>query len=160
MFGQDLIDAVERELDTSRDRKDSNPKDAIGSDKLPLHLWPATATALGCLGMLEGRNKYGRNNFRTIGVRATIYVDACKRHLDAWMEGEERSSDSGNHHLANALACLAIIVDAMAAGKLNDDRNYPGGYREWIEKLTPEVKRLKEVYKNKDPKHYTIQDTP
>ena len=26
--------------------KDTNPKDLIGSDKLPLHLWPSTATAL------------------------------------------------------------------------------------------------------------------
>jgi hypothetical protein len=138
--------------------KPTNPKDDLGSDRLPLHLWPAAATALGCLGMEEGMLKYGRNNFRAIGVRATIYADACKRHIDAWMEGEDRAPDSGNHHLTNALACLAIIVDAMAAGKLTDDRNYPGGYREWIDKLTPEVKQLKEIFKNKDPKHYTIKD--
>ena len=36
------------------DGKPTNPKDAIGSDKLPLHLWPSTATALGCLGLLDG----------------------------------------------------------------------------------------------------------
>lgn len=65
-----------------------NPKDAIASTKLPLHLWPATATAMGCLGMLVGRQVYGRENFRTLGALASVYVDACKRHLDAWMEGK------------------------------------------------------------------------
>lgn len=139
-------------------RKPTNPKDAIGSDKLPLHLWPETATALGCLGLLDGALKYGRANFRAIGVRATIYVDACKRHLNAWLEGEDEDSDSGLPHLAHALACLAIIVDAKAAGKLNDDRQFPGGYRALVTELTPHVRRLKEIHREKSPKHYTIAE--
>lgn len=65
------------------DVKPTNPKDLIGSGKLPLHLWPTTATAMGCIGLLEGMLKYGRSNWREAGVRASIYVDACKRHLDA-----------------------------------------------------------------------------
>lgn len=138
--------------------KPTNPKDIIGSNKLPLHLWPTTATAMGCIGMLEGATKYGRSNFRAIGIRASIYIDACKRHLDAWMEGEENAPDSGVPHLANALSCLAIIVDAQAAGKLNDDRMVAGGYRDLVERLTPHVARLKELHKDKNPKHYTIKD--
>lgn len=137
--------------------KPSNPKDAIGSDKLPLHLWPTTATAMGCVGMMEGLSKYGRNNFREHGVRASVYVAACKRHLDAWFEGEDCAPDSGVPHLANALSCIAIIVDAKAAGKLNDDRNYRGeGYRALVEELTPHIRRLREIHKDKDPIHYTI----
>lgn len=135
----------------------SNPKDFIGSSKLPLHLWPTTATAMGCIALLEGASKYGRTNYRVHGVRASIYVDACKRHLDAWFEGEDLSPE-GIPHLANALACLAIIVDAQAAGKLTDDRNVQGGYRELVKYLTPFVNQLKETYKDKDPKHYTIKD--
>lgn len=135
----------------------SNPKDAIGSDKLPLHLWPTTATAMGCVGMMEGLSKYGRNSFREHGVRASVYVAACKRHLDAWFEGEDCAPDSGVPHLANALSCIAIIVDAGAAGKLNDDRNYRGeGYRALVEELTPHIRRLREMHKDKDPIHYTI----
>jgi hypothetical protein len=137
-----------------------NPKDAIGSQKLPLHLWPTTATAMGCIGCLEGVGKYGRTNWRKAGVRASIYVDACKRHLDAWFEGEEVAPDSGVPHLANALACLAIIVDAQAAGKLIDDRAFNGGgYRRLVEALTPHVARLKEMHADKNPKHYTIADS-
>jgi len=136
--------------------KPCNPKDAIGSGKIPMHLWPATATALGSLGLLDGMLKYGRSNFRAVGVRASIYYDAASRHLNAWFEGEAVDPDSGLPHLAHALACLAIIVDAEAAGKLNDDRMHPGGYRELINSLTPHVARLKAVHADKAPQHYTI----
>lgn len=138
--------------------KPSNPKDIVADGKLPLHLWPTTATAMGCLGLLDGAGKYGRSNFRAIGVKASVYVDACKRHLDAWFEGEEADPDSGLPHLAHALACLAIIVDAKAADKLNDDRMVAGGYRVLINELTPHVARLKALHADKSPKHYTISD--
>lgn len=138
--------------------KPTNPKDAIGSDKMPLHLWPATATAYGSLGMLDGALKYGRANFRAIGIRASIYKDAVTRHLDAWFDGEDNAPDSGLPHLAHALANLAIIVDAIEAGKFNDDRNIKGGYLETMAKLTPHVPRLKAMYADRAPHHYTIQE--
>lgn len=130
-----------------------NPKDVVGSDKLPLHLWPTTATAMGCIALLNGALKYGRSNWRAVGVRASIYVDACQRHLAAWFEGEE-ADEEGVPHLSAALACLAILVDCQAAGKLKDDRQFPGGHRELIDSLTPHVKRLKELHCGRSPKHY------
>jgi hypothetical protein len=139
--------------------KDTNPKDAIGSGKLPLHLWPATASALGSLGLLDGMLKYGRSNWRVAGVRASIYVDAAKRHLDKWFEGQDCDADSGLPHFAHALACLAILVDAEAAGKLNDDRMVAGGYLEMLEALTPHVARLKSMHSAKNPRHYSIADS-
>jgi 5'(3')-deoxyribonucleotidase len=138
--------------------KQSNPKDSIGSDKIPLHLWPETATVLGSLGMLDGALKYGRSNFRAIGVRYSIYLDAIRRHSSALLEGEDLDPDSQIHHLGHVLASAAILVDAMAADKLVDDRNYQGGYRSWIDKMTVHVKRLKDKHKDRNPKHYTIQD--
>lgn len=139
--------------------KATNPKDALSVDKLPLHLWPLTATVEGTLAMLEGALKYGRSNFRVIGVRASVYVDAALRHLNAWIEGEDRARDSDISHLGHALACIAILVDAREAGKLVDDRNYQGGYIGMVERLTPEVKRLREKYADKEPKHYTREDS-
>lgn len=138
--------------------KPTNPKDAIGSGKIPMHLWPNTASAMGSIGLLNGMLKYGRANFRAIGIRSSIYYDAARRHLDAWFEGEECDPDDGVPHLAAALACLAIIVDAQAAGKLNDDRQFAGGYRDLMEELTPHVGRLKDLHATKDPHHYTIAD--
>jgi hypothetical protein len=141
-----------------------NPKDAIGSLKLPLELWPAEATALGSLGMLEGCLKYGRNNFIAgNGVMASIYVAAAKRHIDAWFEGEENAPDTNSPHLGNALACLAILVKARAHGKLIDDRNYspaPGAYRRFVESITKQVATLKDLFKDKSPRHFTISDNP
>lgn len=141
----------------------TNPKDAIGSVKLPLHLWPAEASALGCLGMLEGRCKYGRNNYISgDGVIASIYIDAAKRHLDAWFAGEEFAPDTGTPHLANALATIAIVVKARAHGKLIDDRDYGGhqAYRALVEELTPHVPRIQALFAEKSAivKHYTIAD--
>lgn len=114
---------------------------------------------MGCIGLLEGALKYGRTNWRESGVRASIYVDACKRHLDAWFEGEDCAPDSGSPHLANALACLAIIVDAQAAGKLVDDRAYNGaGYRPFVDGLTEHVPRLRQLFAGHDPRQYSIGD--
>ena len=135
--------------------KDTNPKDAIANGKIPLHLWPATATAMGAIGLLDGRFKYGNANWREAGVRASVYVSACQRHLAAWYENEDNDPDSGLPHLGHALACLAILVDAQAADKLTDDRQYPGGYRKLIDELTPLVAMVNEKYKDKPaPRHY------
>jgi hypothetical protein len=140
------------------DVKQSNPKDALGAGRLPLHLWPAVATAEGSLALLDGALKYGRSNFRHVGVRASIYRDAAQRHLDAWFEGEDADPASGLSHLAHVLACVAILVDAGAAGKLHDDRMTPGGYRAAVDALTPHVARLKALHAGREPRHYTIAD--
>jgi hypothetical protein len=135
-----------------------NPKDVVGTNKLPLHLWPTTATAMGSVALLNGALKYGRSNWREVGIRASVYVDACQRHVAAWFEGEE-CDEEGVPHLAAALACLAIIVDCDAAGKLRDDRQVSGGHKELIAKLTPHVARLRSLHSQKSPKHYTIEDS-
>lgn len=140
------------------DTKPTNPKDAIGSSKLPLHLWPMTASAMGAIGLLNGALKYGRANWRVTGVRLSVYLDAIDRHKSAFAEGEDVDPDDGVPHLAAILASTAIIVDAMAAGKLIDDRHYPGGYRALANELTPHVERLKKHHAGRDPKHWTIAD--
>ncbi len=140
--------------------KPSNPKDLIGSDKLPLHLVPTTMIAMSCIAFLNGALKYGRANWRRAGVRSSIYVDAAKRHLDAWFEGEECDPDDGVPNLAVALACIGIIVDAQAADMLTDDRMVPGGWRPLLDDLTPHVKRLKALHADKSPRHWTIEDAP
>lgn len=138
--------------------KPSNPKDLIGSDKLPLHLWPETASIYGAAALLDGALKYGRSNWRAVGVRASIYYDALRRHTIKWFEGEDVDPDSGLPHLAHALACLAILIDAREAGMLTDDRQIPGGTVGALTRLTPEVARLKAKYAEQSPKHYTIDD--
>ncbi len=149
-------------MSDSTGKKDTNPKDSIGGNKLPLNLWPASATSYGCLGMLDGALKYGRDNFRAAGIRYSIYSNALRRHLDALDEGEwiDRIEDGGSGlpHLAHILATAAILAEGFTKGNITDDRKYPTNYRTLVDNLTPEVKRLKEKHAAMDPHHYTIHD--
>jgi len=138
--------------------KPTNPKDIVGTDKVPLHLWPGTASVLGAMALMDGAMKYGRTNWRVAGVRYSIYMDAAMRHMQKAFEGEDLDPDSGLPHEAHALACIAIIVDARYAGMLTDDRAYPGGFTAALEEMTPHVAAIRERYKDRDPKHYTIED--
>jgi len=58
-----------------------------------------------------------------------------------------------------ALANLAIIIEAAAAGTLVDDRMVEGGYFKLVDQLTPHVARLKALHADKHPHHYTITDS-
>lgn len=132
-----------------------NPKDLIGQTKVPLEIWPASATAMGAVGLYEGLSKYGRENYLATPVRASIYVAAAKRHIDAWFEGEDNSPE-GVPHLGNAIACLAILVDAGTHNTLVDDRRYTGpeAYRALLKQLTGVVEKLQKDHQDKAPKHY------
>jgi len=139
----DRMDSVLAALQRHIPLTTTNPKDSVGATKIPMHLWPETATVIGSLGLLDGALKYERNNWRAAGIRASIYVDALRRHLARWWEGEDLDPDSGLPHESHMLACLAILVDAKATGKLTDDRNQQGaGLFHTMEEMTPHVQRL------------------
>lgn len=114
----------------------ANPKDLVGSKKPDMSLVPPTATLYTALAMENGRQKYGKNNWRLKKVIASIYVAAAKRHIDAWLEGEEVAEDSGVPHLGHALATLAILVDAYEGGNMVDDRGLPGPFPAVLKKWT------------------------
>lgn len=99
-----------------------NPKDIFGDRKVSLSKLPAVAVAHGAHAMMDGAQKYGAYNWRDKAVISSIYVDAAKRHLDDWFEGQERAKDSEVHHLGHAIACCAILLDAQETGNLIDDR--------------------------------------
>lgn len=146
--------------DLAAGTKDTNPKDAIGSTKLPLHLVPPLTAAYASLAHLNGALKYGKANWRRAGVRASIYADAAKRHIDSWLEGEEVDPDDGVPHLSAVLACIGIILDSRACGKLTDDRPLKNpGYRAEVDQLTKHVKRLQELHAGRSPRHFTIADS-
>lgn len=133
-----------------------NPKQAFGDAKIPLHLFPPIGVALGCLGMLEGREKYGYVNFRAAPVEFMTYVSAIDRHLKALVEGEWLD-ENGKPHLSGILASAAIIGDAYYHGTLIDNRPITpnNGYLRAVEELTPIVAHLREKFKDRNPKHFT-----
>lgn len=114
-------------------RKDTNPKDAVGVRKAPLSCIPTNVLFEVGVGMLEGARKYGRHNWRVIGVRSSVYYDAAMRHLAQWWEGENIDADSGIHHVAKAIACLMVLRDAQIRKMCQDDRPPCSG--DWMEEL-------------------------
>jgi hypothetical protein len=83
---------------------------------------PVVALVEESLAYLEGALKYGACNWMTDGVRASVYVSACARHVFKWFFGQERDPVTGVHHLASARACLGILLDAEQRAVLRDDR--------------------------------------
>lgn len=124
-----------------------NPKDLLGAKKVPLSLVPSAAIAAEATAMYDGKLKYGAYNWRQKKVIASIYVEACKRHLDLFFEGQEIAEDSLVLHLGHARACLGILIDAMVTGNLVDDRPvvegstaryaaFMDGLSDWVVKRT------------------------
>ena len=138
--------------------KDTNPKDLIGQTKLPMHLVSGIVKAYQAVAHWLGNVKYGAWNYRAMGARASVYRAALDRHMDAWWEGEENDPVDGTPHLANALACINILIEAKEAGKLDDDRPPKSNYRAVVDRLTPLIPALAEKYKDMNPHHYRETD--
>lgn len=105
---------------------DNNPKTAVGAAKVPLHLVPPSAKHYLALALADGARKYGPYNWRNSKISVSVYVAAVQRHIDAFWDGEDCAEDSGVHHLAHAMACLALLLDAKGVEMLHDDRPAPG----------------------------------
>ena len=140
------------------DSKPTNPKDAIGSTKLPMGIVPASVIAYASLAWVEGKVKYGGVNWRDAGVKASIYLDALQRHYHKYNDGGQWADpETQVPHLASIIACAGIILDAHLAGKLTDDRpKSQPGLPALIDDLSKVVAHLKELHKDKAPHHFVI----
>ena len=113
-----------------------NPKALIGMTKPPMSAVPPVALIHLGQAMKDGRIKYGPMNWRETEVSSSVYYDALMRHVLAWWDGQDFAEDSGCHHLAHAMACCAIILDAAASKSLKDDRPPKGHVADLIKALT------------------------
>lgn len=129
------------------DKKPTNPKDALGIKKTPFSTIPGPVMAELGVAMLEGAMKYGKHNYRVIGVRASVYFDAVMRHMVCWHEGENIDPDSGLNHITKAIASLVVLRDAMIQGNWVDDRP-PASPQEWIKDFNERVLGLIHKYPN------------
>lgn len=132
--------------------KPTNPKDACGVLKAPLSYVSAPVLAELGVAMLEGGHKYGRHNYRTVGVRASIYYDAVMRHMMLWWEGEDIDPDSDVSHVTKAIASLTVLRDSMIRNNWVDDRP-PKVEAGWMNKLNAKVRELAEKYPDPVPSH-------
>lgn len=114
----------------------TNPKRAFGITKPSVQFIPPVAILEEATVMALGGEKYGPFNWQDSPVDASTYYSAAMRHLMQWFAGEDRDAQSGASHLAHVRACMGILIDAMASGKLIDDRPQCASATEAIERLT------------------------
>lgn len=112
-----------------------NPKDLVGRAKIDLSLFPPAGFIHGAHAFMDGARKYGPYNWREKRVSARVYLSAAMRHLNDFLDGEDRALDSEVNHLGHAIACCAIILDAFETGNLIDDRPVKGVAASLLEAL-------------------------
>lgn len=139
----------------------ANPKQIHGDKKIPMYLLPFSFAANVCVALYEGMTKYGLVNWRVAHVEAMTYASACKRHIDKWIGGQDHDPATKVRHLANAGACIAILIDAEVNGTLIDNRPLPikrSAVDKMVAELEETIAHLKVLHKDYDPKHYLITD--
>lgn len=118
----------------------ANPKDSAGRAKPPLRYVPPALELAVAEAMEYGAMRYGPFNWRDSGVSLMTYIEAAKRHLMCLQDGEDIDPQSGAHHAAHVAAGMAVVLDALSLGRLDDDRPAPGAAPDLIEEM-----RLKRV---------------
>lgn len=136
--------------------KETNPKDIVGTRKAPMSTVSGPVMAEVGVAMLEGACKYGRHNYRAVGVRASVYYDATQRHLISWWEGEDLDPDSELSHITKAITSLVVLRDAMINNKVTDDR--PPSCGDFYTELNKKAAAIIDKYEDKNPRHYTVRD--
>jgi hypothetical protein len=111
---------------------DNNPKTFWGVNKPSAHGLPPVAILEVGRVMAHGAAKYGLMNWRDQEISISTYYNAALRHLFAMWDGEWVDPESGCPHVAHVMAGMALMLDAKALGKLNDDRPTEGPSAEYI----------------------------
>lgn len=133
------------------EKKDTNPKDAVGIRKVPVSVIPANVVLEQGLALLEGACKYRRHNYRVAGVRASVYYDASMGHMMDWWEGQDLDPDSGLSHVAKAIASMIVLRDAMMREMWDDDRPPTNGIVGWKSRLNAQAAAILDRYPDRQP---------
>jgi hypothetical protein len=94
-------------------------KDDSGKPTFDLIPWDALASVSRVLEY--GSEKYGANNWEK-GTEWLRYWNATLRHLTSWLRGEDKDPETGESHLAHAIASLLILLAMVQRGLGKDNR--------------------------------------
>lgn len=90
--------------------------------KVPLAIVPSEWEEADARVLAFGGKKYKLWNW-TLGMPLSESISAAKRHISAFLRGEDNASDSGLSHLAHARTMLGIAMTNLEElGVLVDDR--------------------------------------
>lgn len=101
---------------------DGNPKTQFGIVKPGNWHTPTIPYYEYSMAHLQGALKYGAFNWRDDPISISTYIEAAERHINLFKDGQRNASDTGIHHLAHAICCFSIIIDAEYHHTLIDDR--------------------------------------
>jgi hypothetical protein len=101
---------------------DGNPKTVYGMSKPGIEGVPTAPLFEVGEVMRLGIQKYGLTNWRHEPISASVYYNAAMRHIMSWWDGEDKDFESRQPHLAHAVACLLILMDAKISDDLIEDR--------------------------------------
>lgn len=116
-----------------------NPKEKFGLAKPCIEFISPSAILELATVMALGGKKYGPFNWRTKKVKFSTYYSAAFRHMALAFSGEDRDPESKALHLAHAMACMMILIDAHHHDALIDDRPKSEKTREIMDLLTASV---------------------
>jgi Domain of unknown function (DUF5664) len=101
-----------------------NPKAAAATrDTKPrLDLLEHEADVQIAEALATGADKYGTANYLDVPIKARVYGGAIRRHVGAWLSGEDDDPESGLSHLAHVGANVHVLLATIAGGEFVDDR--------------------------------------
>lgn len=127
---------VQQELGKEADIFDMSPHDLVkgtqpslaggrkfDDNKLEYGLTPPLALKAMVDVLTFGAQKYERDNWKRVPDSKRRYFDALQRHVWAWKEGEQFDPESGKHHLAHAMCCLAFLYEHDVKYSLDSKEN-------------------------------------
>lgn len=103
--------------------------------KVQTSLFPVRAYLATCKVFTYGGQKYSIGNWKEgDGFKYTRLLNAMDRHIKAFQMGEDKDNETGMPHLAHAMCCLAMLLEACETNTGIDDRTEgqivdPGAYR-------------------------------
>jgi len=99
-----------------------NKGNRFNTDKLKWGLVPQSSLVPMVRVLEFGAKKYGNYNWQK-GLSIIEICESLKRHLDAFMEGEDNDSESGLSHIGH-IQCNALFLSWMMENKLELDDRY------------------------------------
>ena len=82
----------------------------LDQNKPRMSLLPKGALSAVIRVLEFGASKYAENNWQTVTDARRRYYDAMLRHIDAWWQGEQKDSETGESHLAHAICCAMFLM--------------------------------------------------
>lgn len=81
--------------------------------------WPAIEPMVRVL--MFGAQKYAPDNWKK-GLPMTEIMESCLRHIFAFLQGEDRDPESGEHHLGHAMCNIMFALYMYMQRPDMDDR--------------------------------------